>query len=329
MDAGRDRPRVLAARARARRVRPRSRAGPRDPTPGVAELDDVRCRPDAALPGRTGPGGRRARPCSPRTPGCWPRCPASPRWSPATSAGPGGRPLPLRLSTDPASWRDLLREARRAESELLAAPRRPADELRRELGLRRAAVRDRVRPGTAPRGDLADGTVLPVACRTERRPAALRLRYRTDVLDADAAGRIAGYHLAALGADGRRPGRRPRGRPCCRPTSCACRSTGWPARDRSCRTGGCTSCSSSRSPRTRTPSPPCRATAVDLPRAQRPRQPARPRAAGARAAARGRGRSRRPSATWTGWPRCSRSSRPAACTCRSSRTSRPTGSRPR
>src|SRR5215469_16550029 len=47
-------------------------------------------------------------------------------------------------------------------------------------------------------GVLAPGTVLWVAIWPQRDRLALRLRYRTDALDADAAARIAGYHLTAL-----------------------------------------------------------------------------------------------------------------------------------
>ena len=47
-------------------------------------------------------------------------------------------------------------------------------------------------------GTLAAGTVLWVGIWPDRGGLVLRLRYRTGVLDADAAARIAGYHLAAL-----------------------------------------------------------------------------------------------------------------------------------
>ena len=47
-------------------------------------------------------------------------------------------------------------------------------------------------------GDLAEGVVAWVGIWPHRDRLVLRLRYRTDVLDADCAARIAGYHLAAL-----------------------------------------------------------------------------------------------------------------------------------
>jgi hypothetical protein len=47
-------------------------------------------------------------------------------------------------------------------------------------------------------GTLAPDTVLWVSIWPHRGRLVLRLRYRTDVLDAGAAARIAGYHLTAL-----------------------------------------------------------------------------------------------------------------------------------
>src|SRR5437773_6386585 len=47
-------------------------------------------------------------------------------------------------------------------------------------------------------GELAESTVLRVAFVEHDGGLALRLRYKTDVLDADCAARIAGYHLTAL-----------------------------------------------------------------------------------------------------------------------------------
>ena len=50
-------------------------------------------------------------------------------------AGGGGQPLPCRLTTEPDSWRALLLDAHRVESELLSHKDFPVDDLRRELGL--------------------------------------------------------------------------------------------------------------------------------------------------------------------------------------------------
>ncbi len=82
------------------------------------------------------------------------------------------------------------------ESELLAHADFPVDDLRRELGLSGPSFETVFDP--AGDGDLADGTVLRVGVVDDGGGPALRLRYRTDVLDADAAARIAGYHLTAL-----------------------------------------------------------------------------------------------------------------------------------
>jgi amino acid adenylation domain-containing protein len=130
----------------------------------------------------------------------------------------GGRPLLCRLTTEPDSWRSLLLTTCQAESELLAHANFPVDDLRRELGLTEAFFETVLDPtgfdptglhltglaasGLDPtahdHGDLSEDTVLWVGTSGEDGQLTLRLRYRTDVLDADAAARIAGYHLTAL-----------------------------------------------------------------------------------------------------------------------------------
>ena len=110
--------------------------------------------------------------------------------------------LPLRLPTGTGSWRDLLRAAHRAESELLAHRDTDADQVRRELGLPGMPFETVIAP-TGDGGEPGEGVVLTVGLVDTTGPGpdgpGLRLRYRTDVLDADFAVRIAGYHLAALG----------------------------------------------------------------------------------------------------------------------------------
>jgi amino acid adenylation domain-containing protein len=105
-------------------------------------------------------------------------------------AGPDRRPLPLRLTTEPVTWRELVRETHRAESELRQYADVAVDDLRRELGV------------TGPSFETvfgADGGApLAVAILDRGGRPVLRVRYRTDVLDAACAARIAGYHLAAL-----------------------------------------------------------------------------------------------------------------------------------
>jgi amino acid adenylation domain-containing protein len=109
-----------------------------------------------------------------------------------------GRPVPCRLTTESASWLALVREARHTESGLLAHRGFPVDDLRKELGLSGAPFETVFDPAGAG-GELAEDTVLWVGVARRSGRWALRLRYRTDVLDADYAARVAGYHLTALG----------------------------------------------------------------------------------------------------------------------------------
>lgn len=127
-------------------------------------------------------------------------------------ADAGGRPLPCRLTTGPGSWRSMLLHTRDAVARLLAHQDFPVDDLRRELGLG-APLFETVLDPTGIIGDLpgaddesprdsgamATDTVLWVGiAHHDDGRLMLRLRYRTDVLDADCAARIAGYHLTAL-----------------------------------------------------------------------------------------------------------------------------------
>ena len=119
----------------------------------------------------------------------------------------GGQPLLCRLTTEPDSWRALLLAAHRAESELLAHSDFPVDDLRRDLGLTEPSFETVLDPsgldpsGLDPTGNdgaLSGDTVLWVGISGDAGQLGLRLRYRTDVVDADAAARVAGYYLAAL-----------------------------------------------------------------------------------------------------------------------------------
>ena len=112
-------------------------------------------------------------------------------------AAPRGRPLPCRLATGSGSWRALVLDTRRAERELLSHQDFGAGDLLGEAGLAGPAFETVFDPAGGD-GALAPGTVLRVGIRPHRDRLALRLRYRTDVLDADAAARIGGYHLTAL-----------------------------------------------------------------------------------------------------------------------------------
>ncbi|MER5486234.1 amino acid adenylation domain-containing protein [Streptomyces sp. NPDC002812] len=121
-------------------------------------------------------------------------------------AAAGGRPLPCRLRTGPltgsgpapGSWRSLLLHTGHAIAQLLAHQDYPVDDLGRELGLTEApfeTVLDPTGIGGTPAVDTALWTGIT---HHDDGRMSLRLRYRTDILDADCAARIAGYHLAAL-----------------------------------------------------------------------------------------------------------------------------------
>ncbi|EHR62038.1 non-ribosomal peptide synthetase [Saccharomonospora cyanea] len=108
-----------------------------------------------------------------------------------------GSPLPCRLTTGAVSWREMLADVRSAESDLLAHQNVSIDDLQRELGVTPPpfeTVFDPDDTGDTVIEDIALGVSFP----RHERGLTLRLRYRTDVLDADAAARIAGYHLTAL-----------------------------------------------------------------------------------------------------------------------------------
>src|SRR5881396_1945465 len=109
----------------------------------------------------------------------------------------GRLPLPCRMTTEPHSWRGVLLEAHRAESELLSHAGFPIDDLRRELGLTKPLFETVFDVPADDGGEFAEETVLWVSF-LEHDGLVLRLRYRTDVLDADCAARIAGYHVTAL-----------------------------------------------------------------------------------------------------------------------------------
>src|SRR5438876_5529689 len=109
----------------------------------------------------------------------------------------GRSPLLCRMTTEPHSWRAMLLETNRAESELLSHKDFPVDDLRRELGLIKPLFETVFAPTAGDGAELADETVLRVGF-VEHDGLVLRLRYKTDVLDADCAARIAGYHVTAL-----------------------------------------------------------------------------------------------------------------------------------
>src|SRR5437773_816248 len=109
----------------------------------------------------------------------------------------GRSPLLCRLTTEPHSWRAMLREAHRAEVELLSHADFAVEDLGRELGITQPLFETVFDPAPAARAELAEDTVLRVGI-VERDGIVIRLRHRTDVLDAECAMRVAGYHLTAL-----------------------------------------------------------------------------------------------------------------------------------
>jgi amino acid adenylation domain-containing protein len=109
----------------------------------------------------------------------------------------GRSPLLCRITTEPHSWRAMLLETDRAESELLSHKDFPVDDLRRELGLIKPLFETVFALTAGDGAELAEETVLRVGFE-EHDGLVLRLRYKTDAVDADCAARIAGYHLTAL-----------------------------------------------------------------------------------------------------------------------------------
>src|SRR6266702_3445712 len=109
----------------------------------------------------------------------------------------GRSPLLCRMTTEPHSWRAMRLETDRAESELLSHKDVPVDDLRRQLGLIKPLFETVFALTAGDGAELAEETVLRVGF-VEHDGLVLRLRYKTDVLDADCAARIAGYHVTAL-----------------------------------------------------------------------------------------------------------------------------------
>jgi amino acid adenylation domain-containing protein len=109
-----------------------------------------------------------------------------------------GRPLPLRMKIERRSWREVLLDAARAETELLVHRDFPVEDLRGELGLTGPLFETVFALRADSDEEISEHTVLCVTF-VERDGLVLRLRYKKDVLDLECAARIAGYHVAALG----------------------------------------------------------------------------------------------------------------------------------
>jgi amino acid adenylation domain-containing protein len=102
------------------------------------------------------------------------------------TAADAALPCPLTAKAD--SWRKLVLDTYRSESGLTS---------HQNLGIAGPSFETVFDP-TGAGGDLAGDIVLAVGISPRARHLVVRFRYRTHVLDADAAARIAGYHLTAL-----------------------------------------------------------------------------------------------------------------------------------
>jgi amino acid adenylation domain-containing protein len=109
----------------------------------------------------------------------------------------GGQLLPCRLTTGPDSWRTVLLNTYRVESEVLLHKDFPVDDLRRELALTAPSFETAFDP-TGSDADVPTDIVLSVGVSQDGDQVRMRLQYRTDGLDGDFAARVAGYHLTAL-----------------------------------------------------------------------------------------------------------------------------------
>ncbi len=119
-----------------------------------------------------------------------------------------GRVLPLRLDGGAESWAELLRRAAAAETALRAHDDVAVPDLAAELGIAGPSFETVVHH--SPDADPGPDAVLALGIGEEPGRLTLRLAYRTDALDADAAGRIAGYHARALALVAAEPDADPR-----------------------------------------------------------------------------------------------------------------------
>ena len=204
----------------------------------------------------------------------------------------GGPPLPCPLAVEHRSWRALVPAASRTAAGMRGAPE-PA-----------ARSFETVLDPSGHSDALGEDVVLRIGFSRQDGRLSVALRYRTDVLDADAAARIACYHRTALALIAADPDGEPRGQPAVggraaipdRRARRAEPGAAGPARSTSCSRSG-----------SRTHPDAVAAVHGDRQWTYRElndranRLGAGP--AGPRAAPRGRRRGGRPSATWTGWPR--------------------------
>ncbi|MFI1466725.1 non-ribosomal peptide synthetase, partial [Streptomyces wuyuanensis] len=100
---------------------------------------------------------------------------------------PGARALPYRVATDVPSWRNLAGDAHATVSRLVLHREFPVEDLRRQMSITGPVTEVEFDPFGVD-GDVGARTVLRVALVEGGDGAVvLRLRYRTDVLDGEAA----------------------------------------------------------------------------------------------------------------------------------------------
>ncbi len=276
--------------------------------------------PRAELPARQ---GRRAARCSsPPTPPCWPRCPVRPTSSPATCPRAGNGRCRARCPPGRARGASCWTATRDAERELLAHA---------DFPVRAAARAGPDRPSTRPCSRAAATCPTTPSVGVDRyRDAQLCVRYRRDALDAEAAARIAGYHLTALHRIATEPEAASDGHSLLSAEEVAFQIDGLAGPRRELPDLRFHELFEQRvRPHPEAVAAECARQALDLPGAQRAGQPDRARAARPRPGPGGRGRGDHRAQPRLDGRRCSRSSRPGASTSRSSRTCPPTGSRAR
>jgi amino acid adenylation domain-containing protein len=110
---------------------------------------------------------------------------------------PGREPLPCRLSTESGSWRHLLLQADRVRLDTELHKDFPVASLQGELSLGEPSF-ETVLDSAGGGGDLDEHTVVRLDVADVGEQLVLRLRYRAEIIDADCAARIVGYHLTAL-----------------------------------------------------------------------------------------------------------------------------------
>ncbi len=117
--------------------------------------------------------------------------PATTQGAPAAEAAGAAEARPCALALNDETWRELLTASERAV-------RRPVDgAFETVLDLRQPSDPSQARSG-GPAAMPHPDTVLSAALRYGPEGPQVRLCYRTDVLDSEAAGRIAGYYVTAL-----------------------------------------------------------------------------------------------------------------------------------